>query len=180
MVLKGKTDRDGRVKHREKHPMNLEIEKKHIRMCKQYGKIEKEKMQLNRSVNSAENDAHVRECRRSARTRTRDCGSMRYRNTRWRTSRKRCSGTEEARTKDSLSRRVNRERVRFEILIFDFLIFFHILSVSSGGVRFRNGARGGRGTWGRFDGSGMRGVTGAIGRAEPEVCASLCESGCWF
>lgn len=72
---------------------------------------------------SAENDAHVRECRRSARTRTRDCGSMRYRNTRWRTSRKRCSGTEEARTKDSLSRRVNRERVRFEILIFDFLIF---------------------------------------------------------
>lgn len=64
------------------------------------------------------------ECRRSARTRTRDCGSMRYRNTRWRTSRKRCSGTEEARTKDSLSRRVNRERVRFEIFDFDFLTFF--------------------------------------------------------
>lgn len=110
------------------------------------------------SEGTAENDAHGRtECRRSARTRTRDCGSMRYRNTRWRTSRKRCSGTEEARTKDSLSRRVNRERVRFEI--FDFFDFF-----PTSVVRRFSGLNGTRaGVWGSFDGAGMREATVAIG-----------------
>lgn len=116
MSFKGQTDRDGRVKHREKQPMDCKCRKSIFVCVNSIGKMKRTKCNW---IETAENDAHGRtECRRSARTRTRDCGSMRYQNTRWRTSRKRCSGTEEARTKDSLSRRVNRERVRFEISIF--------------------------------------------------------------